>query len=379
MKFARLIWVNLRRNLRRSILTVLSVAIALFLFATLRTVVTTLQSASEVGSEARLITRSAMGITFPLPEAYAQRLATFDGVQSVSWANWFGGIYIDTKNWFAQFAVDAESYFAMYPEVRVPPDQFDAFMQERTAAIAGVGLMERFGWRLGQTITLQGTIFPGDWEFTIRGVYTPDDPSFGDESFFFHYDYLLERTNRGITPGWFIVALDNPLSAAEVSNRIDLAYENSSAPTKTETEKAFNAGFVTMWGNVSFLVRAIGTAVFFAILLVAANTMMMAARERVNEYAVMKTLGFGNGLLSALVLAEAAVITLIGGTMGVFGARLAFGPSNPVNTFLPGFLVEWSTVGYGLAIAILLGLVSGLIPAWQAGRLSVIDALRRVA
>ncbi len=379
MKFVKLVWANLTRNRRRSILTVLSVAVALFLFSTLRTVVTTLQNASDVGSEARLITRSGMGITFPLPEAYAQRLATFEGVQSVSWANWFGGLYIDTKNWFAQFAVDTETYFAMYPEVRIPPDQFEAFRGERTAAVAGVGLMERFGWRLGQTITLQGTIFPGDWEFTIRAVYTPDDPSFGDESFFFHYDYLLERTNRGVTPGWFVLQLDDPFSAAAISDRIDVAYENSSAPTKTETERAFNAGFVTMWGNVSFLVRAIGTAVFFAILLVAANTMMMAARERVNEFAVMKTLGFGDRLLAMLVLSEAAVITVVGGLLGVVGARLAFGPSNPVNTFLPGFLVEWSTVGFGLLIAIVLGLVSGLVPAWQAGRLSVVDALRKVA
>ena len=145
MKFVKLVWVNLTRNLRRSILTVLSVAVALFLFSTLRTVVTTLQNAGEVGSEARLITRSGMGITFPLPEAYGQRLATFDGVQSVSWANWFGGVYVDTRNFFAQFGVDAKTYFAMYPEIQVPPDQLETFMGERTAAVAGVGLMERFG------------------------------------------------------------------------------------------------------------------------------------------------------------------------------------------------------------------------------------------
>jgi putative ABC transport system permease protein len=379
MKFVRLVWVNLMRNKRRSILTALSVAVALFLFGTLRSVETALQAAGDVGSEARLITRSAIGITFPLPEAYAQRLRALEGVRSVSWANWFGGVYVDTKNFFAQFAVDAETYFPMYPEMAIPDDQLTAFMGERTAAIAGSGLMERFGWRLGQTVTLQGTIFPGDWDLVIRGVYTPDDPSFGDESFFFHYDYLLERTNRQITPGWFALQLDDPNAAAEVSTRIDQVFENSTAPTKTETERAFNTGFITMWGNVSFLVRAVGTAVFFAILFVAANTMMMAARERVNEVAVLKTLGFGDGLLAALVLVEAGVITLVGGVLGIAGAKLMFGPSNPVNTFVPGFAVEWKTVLLGLAIALTLGLVSGLVPAWQAGRLSVVEALRRVA
>jgi putative ABC transport system permease protein len=379
MKFARLVWANIARSKRRTTLTMLSVTVALFLFATLQSVLTALQAATDVGSETRLITRNAIGITFPLPQAYVQRLAAVDGVRSVSWANWFGGIYINSQNFFAQFAVDAETYFPMYPEMRIPEEQYHAFMAERTAAIVGNGLMERFGWHLGQTITLQGTIFSGDWEFTIRGVYTPDDPSFGDEVFFFHYDYMYEGAQFGVTPGWFVLELDNPAAAAEVSERIDAMYENSNAPTRTETEKAVNAGFITMWGNVSFLVRAIGTAVFFAILLVAANTMMMAARERVNEVAVLKTLGFKDGLLSMLVLSEATFITLCGGLLGVLGAKVFFGPSNPVQSFLPGFSVRGSTMVLGLLIALLLGLISGAVPAWQAARLSVVQAFRHVA
>jgi putative ABC transport system permease protein len=379
MKFARLVLVNLLRNKRRTILTVLSVAVALFLFATLRSVVTALDAAGEVGSEARLITRSATGITFALPQSYYERLRAQEGVRSVSWANWFGGVYVDERNFFAQFAVDAETYLAMYPEMRMPEDQRQAFLAERTAALVGRGLMERFGWSLGQDVTLQGTIFTGDWTFTIRAVYTPDDPSFGDQLFFFHYDYLYERTNRRIIPGWYVIQLADPAAAPEVSDRIDRMFENSSNPTETETERAFNTGFMTMWGNIGFLVRAVGTAVFFAILFVAANTMMMAARERVGENAILKTLGFQDGLLFALTLVEATVITLLGGLLGVFGAKVLFRPGNPMNSFIPGFQVEWSTVALGVTIALLLGFVSGFVPAWQAKRLSVVQALRRVA
>jgi putative ABC transport system permease protein len=379
MKFMRLIWVNLLRNKRRTILTVLSVMVALFLFTTLRSVVTALDAVSEVGSEARLITRSATGITFPLPQSYVERLKAQEGVQAVSWANWFGGIYVDQSNFFAQFAIDQDTYLDMYPEMAIPDDQKQAFLGERTAVLVGSGLMQRFGWTLGQNVTLQGTIFPGDWEFTVRAVYVPDDPSFGDEMFLFHYDYLYEGTNGNIIPGWFVVQLEDPTAAPTVIDRIDRQFENSSNPTQTETEKAFNAGFVTMWGNIGFLVKAIGTAVFFAILLVTANTMMMAGRERIGENAVLKTLGFQDGLLFRLVLVESVLITLVGGALGTFGSRLMFGPGNAVNSIIQGFRVQWSTVILALVIAILLGVVSGMVPAWQAMKLPVIQALRRVA
>jgi len=379
MKFMRLIWVNLLRNKRRTLLTVLSVTVALFLFTTLRSVVTALDAVSEVGSEARLITRSATGITFALPQSYLERLRAQEGVQSVSWANWFGGIYVNESNFFAQLAIDHETYLAMYPEMAIPDDQRQAFLNERTAVLVGRGLMERFGWTLGQNVTLQGTIFPGDWDFTIRAVYVPDDPSFGDQLFFFHYDYLYEGVNGNIIPGWYVIQLNDPGAAPAAIDRIDRMFENSSSPTKTETEKAFNASFVTMWGNIGFLVKAIGTAVFFAILLVAANTMMMAGRERIGENAVLKTLGFQDGLLFRLVLVESVLITLLGGALGVFASKLAFGPGNPVSSFIQGFEVAWSTVILGLVMATLLGMISGIVPAWQAMKLPVVQALRRVA
>jgi len=379
MKYARLIWVNLRRNMRRTVLTVMSVAVAFFLFTTLRSVVTALNAVSEVGSESRLVVSSAMGITFPLPQSYYERLRAQEGVESVTWANWFGGVYVDPSNFFAQFAIDAETYLPMYPEVQVPDDQRTAFLAERTGALVGSGLMERFGWSLGQSVTLQGTILPGDWEFTIRAVYDPDPPSYGDQLFFFHYDYLYEGSNQQMSPGWYALQLADPTAAPIIIDRIDRVFENSTAPTKTETERAFQTGFVTMWGNIGFLVQAIGTAVFFAILLVSANTMMMAGRERIGENAVLKTLGFPDGLLFVLVIVEAVTITLLGGALGVFGARALFGPSNPMTTFIPGFLVQSSTVVLGLSIAFVLGLISGFVPAFQAMRLSVVQSLRRVA
>jgi len=379
MTLSRLVWANLRRNKKRTILTMLSVMVAFFLFGVLRSVITTLDRAAEVGSEGRLITSSASGITFVLPEAHANRLQAVDGVKSVSWANWFGAYYQDPQDFFAQFAVKADTYFPMYPEIAVTAGSMEEFMRERTAAVMGVGLMEKYGWQLGQTITLKGTFIRGDFPFTIRAVYTPTDRAYGDNLMFFHYEYLSEATNGGISPGWFVLQLDRPERAAEIAAAIDDQFRNSTGPTKTETERAFNAGFVTMWGNIGFLVRAIGTAVFFAILFVAANTMMMAVRERIGEIAVLKTVGFGNGTIFGLVMAESLLIALLGGALGLGLARMMFMGRTPLDQFFPGFGVTAGTIGVGLAIALALGVVSGAVPAWQSARLSVVNALRRVA
>ena len=379
MSLSRLVWANLRRNKKRTILTTISVMVAFFLFGVLRSVITTLDHAAEVGSESRLITSNASGITFLLPEAHANRLQAVDGVKSVSWANWFGAYYQDPKEFFAQFAVKADTYFPMYPEIQITAGSMDEFMRERTAAVIGVGLSEKYGWQVGQRVTLHGTFIPEDFEFQIRAIYQPTDPAFGDEVMFLHYEYLYERSNRQATPGWFVLQLDSPDRAAEVAAAIDAQFKNSTAPTKTETERAWNAGFITMWGNIGFLVRAIGTAVFFAILFVAANTMMMAVRERIGEIAVLKTVGFGNGAVFGLVMAESVLITLVGGGLGLLLARVAFMGKNPLGQFFPGFGVTAGTIVLGMATALALGLISGAIPALQSARLSVVSALRRVA
>ena len=379
MKFLPLVLANLFRHKLRTILTICSVALALFLFASLRTVGTTLDSGAEVSSASRMITQNATAFVIPLPRSYSTRLASVPHVQSVTWANWFGGKYGDGKKFFAQFAVDPESYLKMYPEFQIPEDQKQAFLKERASALVGEGLVKAFGWKVGDNVTLQGTIFPGDWTFTIRGIYHPSEKAYGDDSFMFHYDYLYEKYPDRVTPGWFIMKIDDPNAAPLVAKTIDDQFRNSSAPTKTGTEKAFAAGFASMWGNVKLLMSTIGMAVVFAILLVTANAMMMNQRERTSEVAVMKTVGFSDRRVFGLVIIEAAVISLSGALLGLGAAILmpvvtGFGDGG----FLPGFRVTPGTVVAGSAVALLLAVASGVFPAWQAAKLPVVQALRRV-
>ncbi len=380
MKFFPLVWANLMRHKRRTFLTTASVALALFLFASLRSVVTTLRANGEVGSESRMIVQSAKAIVFLLPMSDRERLLAVPGVAAVTWADWFGGVYRDPRDFFAQFAVDPESYLDMYAgDFSLPPDQRAAFIKERTACIVGQHLMDKYGWHLGQNVTLRGTIFLGDWTFTIRGVYRALNPIFSEDALLLHYDMVYEKYPRWVQPGWYVLQLKDPSLAPQVASFVDSMFKNSSDPTKTGTERAFNAGFVTMWGNVSFLMNSIGMAVVFAILLVAANSMMLSARERINEVGVLKTVGFGDWLLFGLVMAEATTIALGGAVLGLGAAKALFRPSGfSAMGFLPGFDVTLGTLALGLGIAVLLALASGLVPALNAARLNAVQALRHV-
>jgi putative ABC transport system permease protein len=379
MKFFPLVLANLGRHKRRTILTIASVALALFLFASLRTVVTTLDRAAQFGSARRLVTINSTGLVFPLPLSYGNRLQTMKGITAVTWANWFGGRYGDNKRFFAQFAVDPTSYLAMYPEIVLPEDQKQAFIRERSSAIVGRRLLDVFGWKLGQNVTIQGTIFPGDWTFTIRGVYTPSDPVINDDMMLFHHEYLEERTGRPGLAGWYVVQIADANTTATIAKMIDDQFRNSTAPTKTGTEQAFNASFATMWGNVSLLMGTIGMAVVFAILLVTANAMMMSARERTGEVAVLKTIGFTDRALFGLVMLEAGIIALTGALIGLGGAKLLYRATNfNAAGFLPGFDVTGNTLVLGAGVALLLMLASGLVPAVRAARLPVVQALRTV-
>ena len=379
MRFLPLVLANLKRHKLRTILTTLSVALALFLFASLRTVVTTLNAGAQVSSASRMVVQNATAFVIPLPMSYAARLGSVPHVEAVTWANWFGGKFGDGKKFFATFAVEPESYLKMYPEIQVAEDQKQAFLKERSAALIGEGLVRAFGWKVGDNVTLQGTIFPGDWTFTIRGIYHPTLKEYGDDSFMFHYDYLYEREPTRVTPGWFIMKIDDPNAAPVVAKTVDDQFRNSNAPTKTGTEKAFAAGFASMWGNVKLLMSTIGMAVVFAILLVTANAMMMNQRERTSEVAVMKTVGFSDRRVFSLVIIEAAVIALTGAVLGLGAAILlpimtGFGEGG----FLPGFHVTLGTAEVGAAVALLLTVASGVFPAWQAAKLPVVQALRRV-
>lgn len=380
MKYFPLVLSNLKRHKLRTTLTILSVALALFLFASLRTVVTQLEISSQLGSANRMIVQNSTAFIFPLPQSYATRLATVPHVTGVTWANWFGGKYGDGRKFIAPFAVDAASYLEMYKnDFIVPPDQREAFLRERTAVIVGQGLLKAFGWKIGDNITMQGTIYPGDWTFTIRGTYSLTVPAYGEEQFLFHYDYLYERVKDRVSPGWFILRIDDPEQSGVVAKTIDDQFRNSPAPTKTGTEQSFSAGFMTMFGNIQLLMGTIGMAVVFAILLIAANAMLMNQRERTSEVAVLKTVGFTDRTIFALVIVEAAIIASTGAAIGL-GLAIILPRATHFNAFgfLPDFHVTNGTAMVGAGIALLLSVVSGFAPAYQAARMPVVQALRRV-
>ena len=396
MNLVGLVLVNLGRNKRRTILTTLSVMLGVFLFCALGGVLDTLEKSIKVGSLTRLVTRNKISLIFPMPYSDYDRLAAVPGVKRVAVQNWFGGQDPkDPHGFFAQFGVD-ENFMPIYrndvdfveyekPQVDVGvPAGVDprlaSFDQDQTGCVVGRQLMKKKGWKLGQTITLSGTIYPGDWPMTIRAVYASKKKSFSDETVFFHFKYLDQKGMGGQKAvGIYVLDLNDPGQAPAIAKTVDAMFENSSAATLTESEQAFQAGFVSMWGNVPFVMRVIGLAIVFAILLVAANTMLMAFRERTTEFGVLKTLGFEDGTVFGLVLAEAAIITLGGGIAGALVAKLLLeGTGFNLGGMLPPMAVYWRTVVTGVAIAFVMGAVSGLIPAWRAANLKIVEALRRV-
>ncbi len=391
----KLVLVNLFRNPLRTFLTMASVAVALFLYCTLGGVLDTLQESIKVGSESRLVTRNKISLVQWMPMAYRQRIESVPGVKRVAVQNWFGGQDpADTRGFFAQFAVDAP-FYGIYSKdmeiiqsspalapVALPAGadaRLSAYLVERTACVVGEKLLLKKGWKLGQTVSLAGTIFPGSWPLTIRAVYRARNKSFGEEVMFFHYDYLSEKGMGGSDPaGTFILELADPSQASSITRAVDSQFENAAPATLTETEQAFQAGFVSMYGNIPFVLRVIGLAIVFSILLIAANTMMTSIRERTGEYGVLKTLGFSDGSVFGMVVIEAAIITLGGGLLGALGAKFAVEGRAVFGAFLPPLSVYWSTVLTGISIAVVIGAISGLIPALQASRLRIVDALRRV-
>ncbi len=381
MRYFSLIARGLARNKIRTLLTTLAITVALFLFSTLQTVLTSFDRSVEVLGESRLVTRHAKSLIFPLPISYLDRIASVPGVAGVSWGNWFGGTYQDRpQTFFAKFAVDPETYLDAYPELILPPDQKKAFLEERTACVIGQKLADEFGWKVGDDMTILGSIYPGEWSFTVRGIYTTDARGIDVRSMFFHWKYLDEGSvyGRG-NAGFYIITLADPNDAARVATAIDALFDNSSAQTRTETEKAFQQGFILMMGNIKALVYVIGIAVVFAMVFVAANTMIMAGRERTREIAVLKTLGYDDALCMRLLLAESLIVALVGGVLGTLAARILYQATGfTMGGYFPDFTVEWSTVAIGMSVALGIGLISGFVPARRAHRLRIVDALRDV-
>jgi putative ABC transport system permease protein len=296
----------------------------------------------------------------------------------VSYSVWFGGVYIDERNFFAQFAVDPKNYLDIYPEYSIiPPDGRQAFQRERTACIVGEKLAKKYGFKVGDQLTLKGTIFPGTWDFTIRGIARSDSPDADSNFMLFSWEYLNQRMGQLNQVGIYLLEINDPAHAGDIARAVDATFANSPAETKTETEKAFQLGFITMLGNIQMVILSVGTAIVIAIMLVSMNTMMMAARERTREVAVLKALGFTDRAVLNLVLSESLMISLLGGLLGAGLARLTFGLTDfTAGGFFPRFYVTDGTILRALGIALTLGLISGAIPAWNASRLRVVDALR---
>lgn len=371
------------RNRRRTLLTVLSLAVSIFLLASLVTLQMELErGVRESRGSLRLVVRRATSLVDPLPEAYRRTLERIPGVELVLAMDWFGGIYQDERNFFANFAVDAARMWRMWPEVAVDAAQYEQFVKERTAAMVGRRLMERFGWRLGQQVTLTGTIYPVDLTFTIRAVYSQGSEKAVDENaLWFHREYLMEALGSPGTVGTFWLKAANAAVIPRIMDEVDRTFRNTDAETKTETESSFALSFLQMLGDVRGMILSISSVVIFTVLLVTANTTAMAVRERTREVAVMKALGFTRRDILALVVGEAAVIALAGGLLGGLGAKLFYVLVDlPARSggMLPFFEVTWWTVGTGALVAALVGVASAAIPALRASAVSIARGLRHV-
>jgi putative ABC transport system permease protein len=383
MKFIGLMLKSARRSKRRTALTVMSVAIAVFLFAALRAVLDGFQAATDASSTTRVVTIRSTSLIFPMPSSHADAIRSVPGVRDITWANWFGGIYKDPKNFFANIAIEPESYLRMYPEIGLTPDERRAFLEDRTGCIVGEGLAKRFGWRVGDRIVLQvGIPVYGsqDFPFTVRGVYRSGGAAVDNQSMFFHWKYADERSLEKGQIGWFISEIANPDREAQVASAIDQKFANSPYETKTDTEKAFQSSFVSMFGNLNLLLGSIALAVVITTLFVAGNTMAMSVRERTTEIAVMRTLGFQQNTIFALIAGEGLMMATAGGIVGAVLAKLLVNGQNlGAGGFIPDFGVSAANVGIGIALGAFIGLVAGIIPATMAARLKIVDALRRVA
>lgn len=384
MYILKLIVKNALRHKLRTSLTILGITIVILAFGLLRTVVSAWYAGVEASSASRLVTRNSISLVFQLPLSYKDKIRQINGVKLVSYGNWFGGVYIDEKNFFANFAAEPKSYLELYPEYVLHPDQKAAFLLDRKAAIAGQKLAVKYGWKIGDTITLKGTIFPGNWEFVLRGIYQGKDKSTDETQFFFHWDYLNETMKKTVPrradqTGFYLIGITDPNLAEEVAVAVDKTFKNSLAETLTETEKTFQLSFVSMSEAIVIAIQLVSFVVIIIIMAVMANTMAMTARERIGEYAVFKTLGFGGWHIAALVFGESLFIAMIGCTIGIFftfPVAKVFG--NTMGTYFPVFNVATKTIYLDIIASLLVGFVAAIIPTWRAIKIRIADGLRRI-
>ncbi|MFQ3573895.1 MAG: FtsX-like permease family protein [Thermodesulfovibrionales bacterium] len=379
-----LIYRNIFRHRLRTLLTILAVAVAILSFGILRTVIDVWYLGVDAASSNRLVTRNAISLIFYLPVSYKDKIMAVDGVKAVSYGNWFGGVYIDEKNFFPNFAIEPAGYLGLYPEIVLNEKERQDFIKDRKSAIIGQKLAKRFGWEIGDTVTLKGTIFPGNWDFTIRGIYKGRDKNTDETLFLFQWDYLNEMIKKTIPTyrdhtGFFVIGIKDPSRAGEISQNIDNLFKNSLAETLTETEKAFNLGFVAMTEAIVIVIELISYVVIFIIMAVSANTMAMTARERSSEYAVLKTLGFRASHLSFLIFGESFLITMLGCLLGItltFPVADIFSAS--LSEYFPVFNISKDTILLDIVAGCLIAMIAGIFPALKAINTNIASGLRKL-
>ena len=382
MKYLPLLWKNLWRKKIRTLFTIGSLFVAFLLFGMLMAIRTAFSFGVDIAGIDRLVLIHKVSLIMPLPISYQAQLQSTPGVEVATHNTWFGGVYQDPSNFFAQIAVDPEPFIKIYPEYVLPPDQMKAWLGDRQGVVVGVDLAERFGWKIGDRIPIQATIWQPKgggltWEFKLVGIYDGEQ-GVDKTQFFFRYDYLDENRAGGEgLVGWYVVKIADASQAQAMGARFDEMFANSSAETKTTTEKGFVEGFANQVGDIGTIMIRIAAAVLFTMLLIAATTMAQAVRERTSEMAVLKTLGFTNPTILMWVLGESLLITVLGGGLGLLVAWLFVQQGDPTGGLLPIFVLPPGNVAAGAGLIVLMGLVAGALPALQAMQLKITDGLRR--
>jgi putative ABC transport system permease protein len=385
MQAFKLIVRNALRHKLRSLLTIVGLVVATLAFGLLQTVVKAWYAGADAASNTTLIMRNATSLVFPMPLSYENKIRAVDGVTAVAHANWFGGVYQDPKNFFPQLAVSGASYLDMYPDFVLPEDQRRAFLLDRKGALVGRKLADEYGFKVGDVIPLRGTIYPGNWEFVVRGIYEGRQKSTVTTQMFFHWDYLNESLvktapRRANQVGVYVVKIARPEEAAAVSAALDATFKNSLAETLTETEKAFQLSFVSMSDAIVVAIRLVSFVVILIIMAVMANTMAMSARERLSEYATLKALGFGPPFLALLIFGESLLLALAGALLGIaLLYPVAAGFAARMGTLFPVFEIAPATVLLQLASALAVGAVAAIAPTVRASRMNIVEGLRSVA
>jgi putative ABC transport system permease protein len=384
MHSLKLIVRNALRHKLRSGLTIVGLVVATLAFGLLQTVVKAWYAGADAASNTTLVARNATSLVFPLPLSYASKIRGIEGVKGVAYANWFGGIYQDPKNFFPQFAVSGASYLDMYPDYVLPEDQRAAFLRDRKGALVGRKLADQYGFKPGDVIPLRGTIYPGQWQFVVRGIYEGRRSGTVTTQMFFHWDYLNETLlktvpRRANQIGVYVVQIRRAEDAAAVAAAIDATFKNSLAETLTETEKAFALSFVSMSEAIVVAIRLVSFVVILIIMAVMANTMAMSARERLSEYATLKALGFGPGFLARMIFGESLLLALGGALIGIallYPVAAAFAAQ--MGTLFPAFDVAPATPLLQFLAALAVGTVAAIAPTLRAVRVNIVDGLRSV-